>query len=152
MITKERFGVSTDEAFTGFDEGLVLDLENIEDRPEFVALRPGTYDVMVEECEYTESQKGSPMLRWVLRTQDENDRLLYYYTVLDNPVGKQRAKEAIQRLAPEMNLAEFRPATDADELVGKRARAKVKVRMYQKKRTNNVTDLLAPSGDGSFLD
>lgn len=140
------------DTFTGFDEGLVLDLNDIEDRPEFVALRPGTYDVVVEECEFTESQKGAPMLRWILRTQDENNRPLYYYTVLDNPVGKQRAKEAIQRIAPDMDLSQFRPATDADELVGRRARAKVQTRMYQGKRTNNVKDLLAPSGEAGFLD
>lgn len=144
--------MSTEETFTGFDEGLVLDLENIEERPEFVALRPGTYDVVVEECEFTESQKGAPMLRWVLRTTDENDRLLYYYTVLDNPIGKQRAKEAIQRLAPDMDLSQFKPASDADELVGRRARAKVKTRVYQGKRTNNVQDLLSPSAGGEFLD
>jgi hypothetical protein len=145
--------VSTDSAdFTGFDEGLVLDLTEEIDRPEIVALRPGTYDVVVEEVEFTESQKGSPMLRWVLRTQDENNRALYYYTVLDNPVGRQRTKEAIQRIAPDMNLQEFRPARDAEELAGRRARAKVKTRTWQGKRQNSVDDLLAPNEGNGFLD
>lgn len=142
----------SDDDFTGFDEGLVLDLNDIEERPEMVALRPGTYDVVVEECEFTESQKGSPMLRWVLRTQDENNRQLYYYTVLDNPVGKERTRDAIQRIAPDMDLSAFRPAEDADELVGRRARAKVLVKMYQKKRQNNVKDILAPTDGAGFLD
>ena len=149
---------------SGFDENMVLDLEEVDDSgPSFEALPPGTYPCVVENTEFTKSKAGNPMIVWTFKVVDPqyDGRLLFNHHVLNNEIGKSRLKQSLVRILAEPPLKNFDPRTFCDEgtALGLPCRVKVKIRPYKNpetgktERRNNVSDVLPPAEEaGAFLD
>ena len=143
----------------GQDDNMVLDLDNIdEEAPDFEAMPPGTYNCIVENTEFTHSQRsGNPMITWVFQVTDPDyqNRLLFYHTVLNSDQGKKRLKRAITRINPDIDLSQFNPTKFCEEghVLGMPCQVKVRVRNYQGQQRNDVQDVLAPKNvEDSYLD
>lgn len=147
------FGGQTAE---GADDNLVLDLGGVnEEMPTFQPLPPGIYNCVVENAEFSRSKNNNPMITWVFRVVDaENEgRLLFYHTVLNTEAGLAKLKRLLLRICPDVELTSFRPKAFCEEGValGRACRVKVRIRNYQGKPSNDVTDVL-PSAEGGFFD
>lgn len=139
------------------DEGMVLDLNKVdENAPLFDPMPPGTYDCIVENTEYGPSKAGNPMITWVFKVIDPEyeGRLLFFHTTLNHDKGVQRLKQILVRIVPDLDLGSFNPKKFCEEglAIGYPCRAKVRIRPYEGQRRNDVTDILAPAEEGSFLD
>lgn len=140
---------------TSEEDSMVLNLEGVsEEMPEFEALPPGVYDCIVENAEFKVSQSGNPMIAWQFRCIDPEyeNRLLFYHTVLNKEAGQGRLKRILVRVCPDVPLGNFSPKNFCEQglALGLPCRVKVRVRPYEGKRRNDVTDVLPPlaAGDG----
>jgi hypothetical protein len=129
-----------------------IDLSDVPDQPEFEVIPQGTYDGTVDSIEYARSQRTSdPMLTWFLRVhihEQEGDRdvpMRLYTSFGERAIS--RTKRQLQALAPELDLATFRPS-QADEIFGGMS-VRVRVRVQNNPpthdypgRRNNVQSLL----------
>ena len=143
----------------GDNDNLVINLEDTsEELPKFEAMPAGTYDAVIENCEWTISQSDNPMLSWTFKVVDPQypNRLLFYHTVLNKEAGLSRLKRLLIRVFPDgLDLSKFnaKKFAEAGEALGLPCRVKIRVRPYKGERRNDVTDVLPPSDDaGSFLD
>ena len=160
MAEKDFLNPDEDVQFDGSADGMenmVLNLEEVdEDGPAFEALPPGIYNCVVENTEFAPSKKNNPMITWVFKVVDPEfeNRLLFNHTVLNHERGRQRLKQILMRVVPEVNMAEFNPQKFCDEgvAIGYPCRVKVRIRPYQGEKRNDVTDVLAPVEGSSFLD
>ena len=139
------------------ETSLVLNLEDVNENPEYEILPPGIYDAVIENTEFGNSSNGNPMITWVFKVTDPEyaGRLLYNHTTLNNDVGLGRLKKILARVLPHIPLSEFRPRSFCDngDALGYACRVKVKIRPYEGKKRNNVQDVLAPAEAGTgFLD
>jgi len=137
-------------------DNLVLNLEDAKETT-FEALPPGVYNCVIENVEFGNSSNGNPMLTWVFKVTDPlyEGRFLYNHTTLNNDVGLGRLKKLLTRVLPDIDISEFKPRQFCDEgsALGSPCRVKVRVRMYQGEKRNNVQDVLPPQESGSsFLD
>src|SRR5690606_9684345 len=100
-------------------------------------------------------KNNNPMITWVFRVveAEHEGRLLFYHTVLNTEAGLARLKRLLLRICPDVELASFRPKAFCEEGValGRACRVKVRIRNYQGKPSNDVTDVL-PSAEGGFFD
>lgn len=139
------------------EESMVLNLDEVNENPEFEVLAPGVYDCVIENTEFGKSSNGNPMITWIFKVTDPQyaGRLLYNHTTLNNEVGLGRLKKILARVLPHVSLAEFRPREfcDSGDALGYPCRVKVRIRPYEGKKRNNVQDVLAPADTGAgFLD
>jgi hypothetical protein len=140
------------------DDNLVLDLDGVDDSmPEFEALPPGVYDCVIEDTTFGRSNNGNnPMISWQFKVieQPYEGRLLFYHTVLNKDAGLARLKRLLSRICPDVSLSGFKPQAFCEEgiALGRECCVKVRIKMYQGKRRNDVTDVLAPKSTSSFLD
>ena len=138
---------------TGADN-MVLDLGGVsEDLPAFEALSPGVYNAIVENTELSVSQSsGNPMITWQFRVVEPqfDGRLLFYHTVLNKEAGLSRLKRLMTRVCPDYPVVAFKPKDFCESgfALGRPCRVKVRVRPYQGRRVNDVTDILQPAEDG----
>lgn len=161
-------GGSVAESATGNEnmEGLVFNLNDVsEDSPSFEVLPKGTYDAVVEELEFTQSQSsGSPMLHAVYSIvggEFEGRKIHDYYLL--NGKGAEfslpRLKQLLLRVCPEVNVGTFNPQEFADSGVAINRMCQLKLQVqtqkkgdYKGEKRNNVREIL-PAADqaGSFL-
>jgi len=137
----------------GDSDGMVLDLDGVDDtQPEFEALPPGIYPVIVEDVTFGDSAKGNPMLTFQFKCIDPNyeNRMFFYHTVLNMPRGIASLKRLLVRVAPDVPMSQFSPKKFAEEgmVLGFAARVKLRIKPYQGQKRNEVTDVLAPEADG----
>lgn len=137
--------------------GMVMDLSDTSDElPSFDPVPPGVYPVFLQEADFGQSQRsGKDMVTWVFEIPEGHEyggRRFWYHTVLEK-TGLNRLKRLLVRIAPDVDLSAFDPETTPQTLLGKRAQAKVGMRMYQGEKTNNVKDILPPKdGEDPFFD
>lgn len=147
------FDLTGGGGFTG-DDNMVLDLGSVsEEMPGFEAVPPGVYSAIVENTDFTISQNsGNPMISWQFRIIDAqfDNRLMFYHTVLNKESGLSRLKRLMLRVCPDYDLSQFKPKDFCDSgfALGRPCRVKVRIRPYQGKRVNDVTDILGPADDG----
>jgi len=151
--------VGLEENVDSGNDNLVLNLDGVsEDLPKFEAIPPGVYDAVVENVEFGYSQNsGNPMLTFQFRITDERfeNRMLFYHTVLNKDSGLSRLKRLLVKVAPNIPLSNFNPASFADEgeILGYPCRLKVNIRPYKGEKRNNIVDVLAPEESPTgFLD
>lgn len=141
----------------GDNDGMILDLDGVDDTmPEFEALPPGIYPVIVEDATFGDSSAGNPMLTFQFKCLDPQyqNRMFFYHTVLNKPRGIASLKRLLVRIAPEISLANFSPKKFAEDgmVLGFEARVKLRVKPYKGQKRNEVTDVLAPeAAGGDFL-
>lgn len=135
---------------------LTLNLEDVNEKAGgFEALPKGTYDAVVDDVEFGDSSKGSPMLTWKFRIDHEEygKRTMYFYTVLDQPFGLSNLKKTILNLGMEIDMAEFDPAEFADtgDAIGLPCQLKIGIQKYEGEKRNNIKEVL-PAAEGGFGD
>lgn len=158
MENPADFGLDPDNATydlggSGDSDGLVLDLDNVDETmPEFEALPPGIYPVIIEDVTFGDSSKGNPMLTFQFKCLDPQyeNRMFFYHTVLNMARGIASLKRLLVRVAPDISLAGFSPKRFAEDgmVLGYAARVKLRVKPYQGQKRNEVTDVLAPEAEG----
>jgi len=143
-------------AAVDFAEGdsLMVDFDTVED-VSFEALPVAMYPVVVADCEFTYSQSsGNPM--WTLKLEvaegEYAGRILFCHLVFAGK-GLPITKRQLTRIAPDLIASAFNPE-DPDviaQMLGMELKAKVTVRKYEGRDTNNVRDLFPGEGGDSFL-
>ena len=138
------------------NENLVLNLDAVEESKGFEALPKGTYSAIVDDCEFGESSKGSPMITWKFKIDSEEygKRTMFYYTVLDQAFGLSNLKKTLIALGTDVDLSSFNPAEfcDAGEAIGIPVMLKVGIQKYEGEKRNNVKEVLPAEEAGSFMD
>ena len=140
--------------FEGGDGSVTVDLTSVEEAAGFETIPRGTYPVTIESCEYSLSQNsGKPM--WTL-TCTINDGEYIGRKLFNHLSFSEKAlpmtKRTLAKIAPEFLAGPFNPEEEAHKLVGKFARAKVKIETYEGTPRNRVQDLMEPSAGSSFME
>lgn len=138
-------------------DNLVLDLSSVDEKAGgFEAMPKGDYEAIVDECDFGESSKGSPMITWKFKVTEEpyEKRTLFYYTVLDQTFGIAALKKTLIALGVDVDMASFNPQEFADsgEAIGLPIKIKVGIQKYEGEKRNNVKSVSASSEGGSFMD
>lgn len=141
------FGDGTD------NEGLVIDLNSVEDQ-QFEVLPRGMYNCVVDSLEFGYSQNsGNPMWTWTLAVAEGEyeGRKLFFHTVWQG-AGLPRTKAVVSRVAPELMEGPFDPekVADAGTLLDRRVKARVDTKKYEGSMRNNVRDLFAAEESEGF--
>jgi hypothetical protein len=152
----DEFDDAMGGGYTGNDDGMVIDLDGVDENlPGFVALPPGIYDAVVENVEYGPSKAGNPMLTWTFTLTDPEykNRKMFYHCTLNKEAGVASLKRTLVRVLPDHGFSAFNPKNFADEgsAIGAECRVKLNVKPYNGEKRNNVVDVLAASA-GGFLD
>lgn len=146
-------------------EGLVFNLNDVDEAPAFEVLPKGTYNAIVEEFEVTTSQtSGYPMIRTVYSITDAEyvERKIFDYLMLSGDGAKYsmpRLKQLITRVCPDIDAATFNPVQFAEDgtIINRQCRLVLGVQTqrkgeYKGEKRNNVKEILAPDGEEqSFL-
>lgn len=136
-------------------ENLVLDLSDVKESTGFEALPKGTYDAIVDDVEFGESSKGSPMMTWKFKMDhsEYGKRTFFYYTVLDQDFGKAALKKTLISLGLDVDFSEFNPTNfcDEGEAIGLPCSIKLGIQKYEGEKRNTVKEVL-PATEGDMLD
>lgn len=146
-------------------EGMVFNLNEVEEQSSFEVLPKGTYNAIVEEFEFTTSQSsGSPMIKCVYSIIDGEyaDRKIFDYYVLTGEGAKYalpRLKQLITRVVPEEDSTSFNPVKFAESgvIINRQCRITLGIQTqkkgeYKGEKRNNVREILAAdSTETSFL-
>lgn len=145
------------------DNGLVFNLNDVEENKGFELLPKGTYSAIVDELEFTESKNGNPMIATTYSITDpeyENRKLFDYWVLAGDgkDFGLAKLKKFLVRVCPEVDISSFNPQRFADEgtAIGRELRVTVKIQTqkqgeYKGEKRNTVSDILSPDNAGSFL-
>lgn len=146
-----------DSAAVDFSEGdsLMVDFNDVEDVT-FEAIPVGIYPVTIADCEFTYSQNsGNPM--WTLRLEvtdgEYAGRVLFNHLVFAGK-GLPMTKRQLKRIVPDLVSGGAFDPQDPDviaQMLGMNLKAKVTVRIYEGRNTNNVRDLFPDEGGESFV-
>ncbi len=146
-------------------EGMVFNLNDVEESKSFEVLPRGTYNAVIDEFEYTTSQSsGSPMIKAVYSVTDGEfaERKVYDYYVLTGEGAKYalpKLKQLLTRVCPEVDLSSFNPKDFAEngDIINRMCQIKLSVTTqkkgeYKGEKRNQVKEIMAYSeGSGSFL-
>lgn len=136
-------------SFEDADDSLSINLAEVKEQS-YEALPIGTYDCIIEKNEYQISKSsGKPMWSQTFQVVDgeyANRRIFNFMSFSEKALGG--TKKYLNRIAPELVTEDFNPKRDANELIGKSCRVKVKIEVYEDNPRNKVADILA-SGSGS---
>lgn len=158
---EESFGeVDTDDqvegaSFGNADEGLVVDLENVE-AMSFDAIPTNTYDVIIKDAKFGMSKADKP--KWDLQlsiTSGEYENRIVFETLSFSPGALPGTKSKLLVLAPEIATTRFNPADEelVATLIGRRFRAKVGIQKgttdYPDDR-NTVKKYFPAEGEAAF--
>lgn len=146
-------------------EGMVFNLNEVEEQSSFEVLPKGTYNAIVEEFEFTTSQSsGSPMIKCVYSIIDGEyaDRKIFDYYVLTGEGAKYalpRLKQLITRVVPEEDSTSFNPVKFAESgvIINRQCRITLGIQTqkkgeYKGEKRNNIREILAAgSTETSFL-
>lgn len=159
--TEENTGVQA----AADTEGMIFNLNDVEESSSFEVLPKGTYNAIVEEFEFTTSQSsGSPMIKCVYSLIDGEyaERKIFDYYVLTGEGAKYalpRLKQLITRVCPDVSADTFNPAKFAESgvIINRQCRITLGIQTqkkgeYKGEKRNNVKEILeAESGEASFL-
>ena len=146
-------------------EGMVFDLGGVEENTSFEVIPRGTYNAVIEEMEFTESQSsGAPMLKAVYSITDGEfaERKVFDYYVLTGEGAKYslpKLKQLVSRVCPEVALGSFNPAKFAEEGVAINRQCQIKLAVstqkkgeYKGEKRNNIREIMSAADvQNSFL-
>ena len=137
-------------------EGMVMDLTDTPEEFTYEPIPAGVYDCIIEQTNYKKSKSGNRMIEWRFKVIDPEyeDRLLFNYTVLNNPRGKSELKKTLIRAVPDVDLGSFDPKTFCEEgqALGLPCKIKVGVGTDQNGEPSNEVKDVLPAGEEDFLD
>ena len=147
---------SRDDLFEDGDDSLVVDMDAVEAQS-YEAIPKGTYECVIEECEFMMSNSsGKPMWSLTLTiTEGEYANRKLFTNMSFSEKALPMTKTQIQRIAPDLISKRFDPRKIAADgsLIGVTCRAKTKVENYEGEDRTRVQTLLAPKGgNDDFLD
>lgn len=137
-------------AFENEDDGLVVDLSNVE-AMKFEVLAKGTYNGVIEDLDYELSKSSNkPMWNMKLAVTDEGEfQNRKQFTILSfSEKALPGTKTAIQTFAPELADKPFNPK-DADvvqSLIGRPVKFKIKHEMYNDEPQSRIARWMVPDG------
>ncbi len=140
----------------GGEDDEVMDLSDVDEKDaDFENCPAGVWDAVVSDAEYGESQRsGKKMITWEFEVTSKNPKAsgkkLKTFTVTETPNGKARLKKMLVRIAPNLNMAVFKPASTPQTLIGTPCRLKVALQKYQGELRSNVKDVLPPAANKVF--
>lgn len=146
-------------------EGMVFDLGGVEENTSFEVIPRGTYNAVIEEMEFTESQSsGAPMLKAVYSITDGEfaERKVFDYYVLTGEGAKYslpKLKQLVSRVCPEVDLGSFNPAKFAEDGVAINRQCQIKLAVstqkkgeYKGEKRNNIREIMSAADvQNSFL-
>lgn len=139
-----------DASFEDGEESLLINLDEVKAQT-FEAIPKGTYDVAIDSAEYKLSAaSGKPMWNLQLTITDGEFAGRKIFTILSfSEKALPGTKAAIARIDSSLITSSFNPKAIAEsgELVGKTARVKTKIEMYNDQEQTRVAQWLAASGD-----
>ena len=159
------FGGTPENTNSQSNEGMVFNLNDVSDNVAFEVLPKGTYDAVVEELEYTQSQSsGAPMIHAtfsIVGGEYEGRKIHDYYTLTGKGAefSLPRLKQLLLRVCPEVDIGTFNPQEFADSGVAINRMCQLKLNVqtqkkgeYKGEKRNSVREIL-PAADsaGSFL-
>lgn len=147
------------------NEGMVFDLGGVEENTSFEVIPRGTYNAVIEEMEFTESQSsGAPMLKAVYSITDGEfaERKVFDYYVLTGEGAKYslpKLKQLVSRVCPEVDLGSFNPAKFAEEGTAINRQCQIKLAVstqkkgeYKGEKRNNIREIMSAADvQNSFL-
>jgi hypothetical protein len=141
---------------TNMSDNLVLNLNDVDEKAGgFEAMPKGDYEAIVDDVEFGDSSKGSPMITWKFKVTEEPyaKRTLFYYNVLDQTFGVAALKKTLIALGVDMDMSSFNPQEFADsgEAIGLPIKIKVGIQKYEGEKRNNVKDVSASSEGNDFM-
>ena len=146
-------------------EGMVFNLNDVQESTSFEVLPKGTYDAVIEELEYTLSQSSnSPMIKAVYSIvggEYEGRKIYDFYSLTGKGAefSLPRLKQLLTRVCPEVALDAFNPQQFADSGVAINRMCQLKLVVqtqkkgeYKGEKRNAVREIMS-SADvaGSFL-
>jgi hypothetical protein len=157
---EETVDAGVDFSEGGDAEGVVVDLNNVEDAG-FKPVPKGMYKCVVESIEFKISQsKGNPMWAWVFEVAEHENtdfvgRKFFYHTVFKGP-GLPMTKRSLARVAPHLLTKSFNAADPNvyTPFIGMRVNVRVDIDNKNKEygERNNVKDIYAATEGGeAFL-
>jgi hypothetical protein len=158
MATKKATKETTkqDASFeNGSEDSLIIDMDEVEEQS-FENIPKGTYDCVIEACEYALSNSsGKPMWKMTYTITDGEFAGRKIFDLISfSEKAIPMAKGKIQRFAPEVLSKRFDPKAIADsgDLTGKALRVKTKLEEYEGDLKTKVANVLAPkSGNDGFF-
>lgn len=159
------FGGTPENTGNQSNEGMVFNLNDVSDNVAFEVLPKGTYDAVVEELEYTQSQSsGAPMIHAtfsIVGGEYEGRKIHDYYTLTGKGAefSLPRLKQLLLRVCPEVDIGTFNPQEFADSGVAINRMCQLKLNVqtqkkgeYKGEKRNSVREIL-PAADSasSFL-
>jgi hypothetical protein len=136
----------------------VMDLSGVDEnakpaRPIFPA---GTYDAVIDDCQYKKSKAGKPMLAITWKAYHPSDLSktvkVFDYLLMETEF-QPRLKYFLMVVAPEIDLTNFKPNLAAFKLIGKNARLRLKIEVYENQPSNKIDGqhgILPPSSQVPF--
>lgn len=136
-------------------DDIIVDLSGVTEQSGFEPMPAGIYSAEVDEVEFGMSSKNNPMWTWKFRILDEpfDKRKVFYHTTF-TPDDLPRTKSVLRALGFEdLANSSFNPRTIAEdgELVGAVCRIKLRVKIYQGEKRNEVQRVMAAEQGGSAL-
>jgi hypothetical protein len=162
--SEEAAGVGVGAASS--KDSMVFNLNDVEEKASsFEVLPKGTYNAVVEQCDYGESAAGNPMLSLVYSITDGEfaERKIFDYIVLSGKGAEfalPKLKQLLTRVCPEVDISHFNPSQFAEDaiLVNRLCQLKLGITTqkkgdYKGEKRNQVREVLAAdsTGNGSFL-
>lgn len=155
--TEDNTGAAEEGALfegTG-EEGMIIDLSGTdENASSFVVIPKGIYDAVIDECNYSLSQRSNnPMWTWILELEEsagdfKGRKVFFHLPFTANMLP--RIKKVLNRVAPDLAATKFNPKEVADQgtLSGVRCKVRLDQRRYEGEMRNNVRDILPPGQEG----
>jgi hypothetical protein len=144
----------SDSGSANNDDGLVFNLDDVDENAGTRPLPPGVYDAVVDGIEFSRSQRSNnPMWTWTFRVQDSEsgrERVVFFHTTFTED-GVGRLKKTLKTINPEMDLRAIRPTEPPTELLELPCRLRIRNRMYDGSMRNNVSAVMPPASGGDFL-
>lgn len=138
-------------------DGYTSDLGAADDSA-FEALPQSMYDCEVLEAEFTHAQSsGNPMIKltWGVVSPEAyaGRKLFSNHVVGGSAAGMGMTKQYFRNFVPELlnGPQNWEEVANSGFFLGKKARLKVKVKLYDGRNVNNVGAILAPVEQNAFM-
>lgn len=139
------------------NSNMTFDLSEVNEKGAgFEAMPKGTYEAIVDDVEFGESKKGSPMMTWKFKLTETpyEKRTLFFYTVLDQSFGLAALKKTLICLGLDVDFTTFNPQelADSGDAIGLPLKVVVGIQKYEGEKRNTVKTVETSTEGNGFMD